>query len=129
LATNRVHRGAGITLATTVTSPTAPLTGQPVRIGTMTGVALITERSDGTTTVQLDGAWNLPVKGVNGTANSAVAVGDALYFVDAEVGATSGTGYLSKTTASGVFFGWALETVASGSGPNTIKVQKGQQSP
>ncbi len=102
--------------------PTTPLSGYPVRIGAETGVALTNESTAGTdlsgnatgyTTVDVGpGRWKLSVKGVNDAGNVAVADGDALYYVDADIG--SGTGFLSKKR-SGYFYGYAREVVTSGS--------------
>jgi len=50
---------------------------------------------------------SVSVKGVDGGGNSAVAVGDKLYYVDAD------TPPISKKT-SGTFFGYALGAVSSG---------------
>ncbi len=91
----------------TCSHPTTPASGDPVRIGQRTGVALINEDTDGITTVAEDGTFLLSVKGIDGSGNSAVADGDVLYYVDAD------TPVLSKKTA-GVRFGYARGAVASG---------------
>lgn len=94
--------------------PTTPASGDPVRFGSITGVALTAEGATGSglaateTTVHFGYAvWDLSVKGVDGSGNSAVAVGDLIYYVDAD------TPKLSKKN-TGYFFGVALETVGSG---------------
>ncbi len=95
--------------------PTTPASGDPCRLGNLTGVALIDERSDGLTVMDIGlRTWNLSVKGVNGSGNSAVAAGDTLYYVDAD------TPPISKK-ATGHPYGYALEAVGSGS-TGTIKV-------
>jgi hypothetical protein len=71
----------------------------------LTGVALTDEGGGGNiateTTVDFGPrGWNLSVKGINDSGNSAVAVGDALFYVDAD------TPHLSKKS-SGYFFGIA----------------------
>lgn len=98
--------------------PTTPASGDPVRYGQMTGVALVDEDDAGYTQVDFtpQRAWNLSVKGVDGSGNSAVALGDKLYYVDAD------TPVLSKKD-TGYFFGYALETITSGS-TKTIMVAK-----
>lgn len=113
MATNRVHK-PGEQLAVAVSHPTAPTSGQPCRLGSLTGVAVTDEdTTSGETTVDFGPAvWNLPVKGVNDAGNSAVAVGDDLFYVDADV--DDGTGFLSKKT-EGRHFGVALAAVNSGS--------------
>lgn len=94
------------------THPATPLSGYPVRIGYETGIAVTDEAS---TSYDISGnpsgytsVWvgpfraNLSVKGVNDSGNSAVADGDSLFYVDADIGA--GTGFLSKKV-SGYFYG------------------------
>ena len=99
-------------------NPTTPASGDPVRFGEMTGVALGAENSDGETVVDFTpgNVYDLSVKGVDGSGNSAVAVGDKIYYVDAD------TPKLSKKTA-GRFFGFAMEAIATGE-TDTINVMK-----
>lgn len=98
--------------------PTTPASGDPVRYGEMTGVALVAEDADGFTQVDFTPGrgWDLSVKGVDGAGNSAVAVGDKIYYVDAD------TPPLSKK-ATGRFFGFANGAVTSGA-TATIEVVK-----
>jgi predicted RecA/RadA family phage recombinase len=118
MAKNRVIPDARH-LSITATHPTAPASGQPCRMGDLTGVALIDEKADGTVVADVGNTvWKLPVKGVNDSGNTAIAAGDGLYYVDADIG--SGSGFLSKKI-SGRFFGIALATVNSGS-TTTIEV-------
>lgn len=100
------------------TDPAVPASGDPVRYGEMTGVALTAEDSGGLTQVDFrpGRVWNLSVKGVDGGGNSAVAEGDKLYYVDAD------TPKISKK-ATGRFFGYAQSTITSGS-TATIAVVK-----
>lgn len=114
MATNIVL-DPGLQQSLVVTNPTTPATGDPVRCGNMTGLALTAEDANGYTTVKLGFfVANLSVKGVDGSGNSAVALFDALWYVDAD------TPKLSKK-ATGYFYGFALQTVGSGS-TATIKV-------
>lgn len=99
--------------------PATPASGDPVRYGLLTGVALVAESAGGNatgeTTVDFGPReWNLSVKAVNDSGNSAVAKGDAIFYVDAD------TPKLSKKS-SGYFFGIASEAITSGS-TATIKV-------
>lgn len=99
-------------LSVAATHPSAPVSGDPVRFGELTGIALNDEGEGGNiaTETSVDfGAFvaNLSVKGVDGSGNSAVAAGDAIYYVDAD------TPKLSKK-ASGYFYGFAIGTVGSG---------------
>lgn len=92
-------------------SPTTPASGDPIRVGNMTGIALIDEGDDITseTTGLFGPFWaSVSVKGVDDSGNSAVALYDSIFYVDAD------TPKLSKK-ASGYFFGFALGTVTSGS--------------
>jgi hypothetical protein len=101
--------------------PTTPLSGQPVRVGGLTGVATENENADGKTAVDFrTNVYTLSVKGVDDSGNVAVAAGDDLYYVDADI--NDGTGFLSKKV-SGRYFGVALEAVTSGA-TATIQVLK-----
>lgn len=117
MATNERY-AAGVPLSLTCTAPTTPAAGDPVLIGQIPGVALTDERSDGTTSVALGGVFALAVGGVDDDGNSAVAVGDVLYY-DA-----AATPKINKDAVNGVRFGYALGTVASG-GSGTINVLVG----
>lgn len=96
-----VHEITGV-----CTHPTVPAAGGPCRIGGITGVAKSAKDAGGNTVVAIDGIFQLSVKGTTGSS-SAVAIGDKLYYVDAD------TPPVSKTT-SGNFIGYALATVGSG---------------
>jgi predicted RecA/RadA family phage recombinase len=106
MAKNEVFE-RGNNLALTCSDPTTPASGDPVRYGELIGVAQTAEGSDGVTTVKFDGVHLLSVKGVDGGGNSAVAVGDKIYYVDAD------TPKLSKK-ATGRLAGHAVEAKANG---------------
>jgi hypothetical protein len=103
------------------THPTTPLNGKPCRVGLETALALTGESAAGTdlsgnltgyTSVDVGPFRALvSVKGVNDSGNSAVADGDMLFYVDADI--NDGTGFLSKKS-SGYFWGWARGAVNSG---------------
>ena len=102
-------------LSVVCSDPATPASDDPVRCGNLTGLALTDEDSGGYTSVHFGQfVAKLSVKGVDGSGNSAVAVNDALWYVDAD------TPKLSKK-ATGYFYGFALETVGSGL-TATIKV-------
>lgn len=101
MATNEVFRD-GDDLAVTVSHPAVPASGDPVRYGEIVGVAKTDERPDGKTSVTFRGVHLLPVKGIDGSGNSAVARGDKLYYTDAD------TPPISKK-ATGRFVGNAWE--------------------
>lgn len=84
------------------------VSGDPVQVGNLTGVALFDRDAAGKSTVDFQGVYNLSVKGVNDAGNVAVAAGDAIYFI------TGDTPKLSKK-ASGTLFGFAKAAVTSGS--------------
>jgi len=98
--------------------PVLPNSGDPVRYGVFTGVALTDERTaTGETSVDFrERVWDLSVKGINDGGNSAVVVGDAIFYVDAD------TPVLSKKV-SGYLFGFAMEAVNSAA-TGTIEVMK-----
>ena len=106
-----------------------PLSGDPVRIGQIPGVALVSTDANGRVVVQLDGVFQLLVAGIDSSgtsaadANVAVNGGDIIYFDEAK------TPPLSKR-AGGVRFGYAMgdsgvEQVASGVTTTVISVQVG----
>ena len=101
----RFERGDQLSLV--VTDPASPVSGDPVRFGEIVGVATTDERTDGTTSVDFAGVYALSVKGIDGGGNSAVALGDKVFYVDAD------TPKISKK-ATGRFVGFALATVGSG---------------
>jgi predicted RecA/RadA family phage recombinase len=88
--------------------------GDPFVVGQIPAVALANEDSDKYTVGRLAGVFDLSVKGIDGSGNSAVSIGDKIYYV------TGDTPKLNKK-ATGVFFGYALEAIASGE-TDTIKV-------
>lgn len=104
------------TLSVACTHPTTPASGGPCRVGALVGVALTDERSDGTTTVAFRGVHNLSVKGVDGGGNAAIAVGDTVFYTDAD------TPPLSKKTSGAFKTGIALAAVTSGA-TTTIPVR------
>lgn len=115
MAKNRVYED-GEQLAYVCSHPATPASGGPVRIGQITGVALGDENADGETVVATKGVFKLSVKGENNAGNSAVAVGDKLFYEDAA------TPVLNKDNVAGVFFGYALEAITSGA-TATIRVK------
>jgi hypothetical protein len=114
MATN-ITREIGNQLAVVVSHPTSPESNDPVRWGVKAGVALTDEGVDGKTTVKFDGCAELSVKGIDGSGNSAVVSGDALYYTDAD------TPPVSKK-ATGTLIGHAMAAVGS-SATATIEVR------
>ncbi len=121
MSVNKVMAGNQpvLTLSVAATDPATPASGDPVVVGQLPGVALNAERADGETTIDIGpSVFRLSVKGIDAGGNSAVAVGDRIYYVAAD------TPKLSKK-ATGVSFGIALGTVTSG-GTTTIDVLVGK---
>jgi predicted RecA/RadA family phage recombinase len=102
MATNEVYQ-PGDFLSVTCSHPATPVSGDPVRYGELVGVAQTAEQADGMTSVTFSGVHLLSVKGIDAGGNSAVAVGDRLYYTDAD------TPPISKK-ATGRFVGHAVET-------------------
>lgn len=90
--------------------------GDPVLVGDIPGVALTDRDADGNATVRLAGAFELEVKGVGTSGNSAIDVGAILHM--------QSNGDINKKTDSGKRFGYALGAVGSG-GAETILVKVG----
>jgi len=88
--------------------------GNPIMVGSIGGVATVTIAAGETGTICTRGVFDLSVKGIDAVGNSAVAIGDQLFYT------TGDTPKINKK-ASGKFFGYALETVGS-SLTDTIKV-------
>jgi len=106
-------------LSVVCTNPATPAAGDPVRYGYLCGVAVTDEAGGGNPTgyTSVDfghSVYDLSVKAVDDSGNSAVVAGDAIFYVDAD------TPKLSKKQ-SGYFFGFALEGVLTGA-TGTIRV-------
>lgn len=106
MALNVIHE-LGDQLDVIVDHPASPSSGDLVRVGELIGVALTDERADGYTTVKFNGTVEVSVKGINGSGNSAVAVNDQIFYVDADTPTAS-------KKATGRLAGQAMETVGSG---------------
>ncbi len=142
MAVNRLYPQTNNTLPlvlaiaqTAARNENQPISGDPVRIGSLPGVAITdaiaTETVDeGRCVVQKDGIFNLLVAGIDSSgtsgadANVHVVGGDPVYFDEAK------TPPLSKR-AGGTFFGYAfgdsgVELVASGATTTAIPVQVGR---
>lgn len=94
------------------TQPATPVSGDPVLIGQIPGVALTDEgdggNDSGNISVDTGGIYELTVEAKNNAGNSAVAVGDILYYDQAE------TIKINKDATNGVRFGYAMAVIASG---------------
>lgn len=103
---NKVQDGKKITW--TNGTGTAVASGDPVAIGQLPGVAAVDIANAGYGTVETTGVFDLSVKAVDTGGNSAVAIGDKIYFVSAD------TPKLSKKN-TGVLYGYALGAINAGS--------------
>lgn len=109
MATNEVFRNAD---HLTLPVPAGVVSGEPVVIGSLVGVAQTTrDDTDGTATVWRKGAFRLQA------AAATYAVGDQI-FGHASDGSAVGTGrvgLINKTSTTGTLIGYALEakTLAS----------------
>ncbi len=96
-------------IITVPTDPAAPASGDPVLVGKACGVAVNAKDGNGNTVVDFGpSVYALSVKGIDGVGNSAVAVGDELFYVSAD------TPKVSKKN-TGIHIGFALATVTGGS--------------
>jgi len=116
-----LYQNDGRYLSAVVTAPAAPVSGDPVMIGQIPGVALTDEGAGGNaatyTSVDTGGVYLLNVEGVVGAGNSAVVAGDILYYD------TAATVKINKDVTNGVRFGYALGAVDSaGTGIIPVKI-------
>lgn len=108
MATN-LHMAEGRYLTGAATAPATPVSGDPVLLGDIPGIALTDEgdggNATGEITIDTSGVYNLEVVGEDGAGSAAVAIGDIVYYDGGEINAdvTNGTRY-----------GYALGAVASG---------------
>jgi predicted RecA/RadA family phage recombinase len=105
----------GWDLSVAVSDPTAPVSGDAVRYGALTGIAL-TDKGEGgneatkTTVYFGTGVFNLPVK----AEAAAISEGDALFYDD-------GIHAVNNDSINGYFFGFAMAAVLNGA-TSTIAV-------
>jgi predicted RecA/RadA family phage recombinase len=101
MSKNRVYaKGDDLSLPV----PAGTVSGNPVAVGQIPGVARTDRRANGEASVEMDGVFRLPVVGNNGAAAAAIPVGGIVYLNGATLNANN----------AGVRFGYALEPVAAG---------------
>ncbi len=110
MAKNYIQKGD--TLDLTIAAGAA--SGAPVMAGNIPAVVLATIAAAGHGACRRIGVFDLSVKAINDAGNSAVAIGDAIYYTAAD------TPVLSKKS-SGKLFGYALEAIDTGE-TDTINV-------
>lgn len=91
MATNFVYDGDVVpVLESLLTHPTHSPdyveSGDPVLVGSLTGVALTSAAAaTDTVSIAVEGVWDLPAVATTASADSAIAVGDKLYMASADV--------------------------------------------
>lgn len=108
MAKNRKYAN-GRKLSLVASHPATPVSGDPCRVGKMAGVALTTERADGTTSIDFEGVYNI---NVDDDAGTGIAVGDLLYYQDGATGSPA-TNVNNNATTPEASFGFALGTLGA----------------
>ncbi len=111
MAKNHVQKGRYLWLSV---GPGVP-SGTPVAVGNITGVTITSTGLDLLATVDTEEVYDLSVKGIDANGNSAVVIGDAIYYN------ANDNPVLNKKVA-GVLFGYALEAIDAGA-TDTINVK------
>lgn len=93
----------------TVPVPSGTVSGTPVMVGSLPGVAVTDRDDNGEATVWFDGVWDLTVTG-------ATTVGLAVYMVDGALTVTQGE--------TGVLFGYALAVKAADAALTPVKIAR-----
>jgi len=107
MATNKVQDGKVV--QGTNGSGSNIVSGQPILLGDqgLIGFCLEDIANTAAGSVEIGGVWSYPVKGHNGTGNTAVAIYDKVYY-------TAGEAFFDVDT-SATLAGFALAAVSSGS--------------
>jgi len=110
--TRKYKFGAPVQLAVAVTDPTTPAAGDPVRFGTMAGVALTAKDSvTGLTTV--DFGESVHTLQVFDELTGGVLAGQAIYYDDTAAGSPT-TKLTNQVTGAEAFLGIAITTLGNG---------------
>lgn len=115
MATNIIRdHGGSQQMSLVVTNPATPVSGDPVRIGTATGVALTDEGDGGNPATQTTVVLGMFVADVvvDDNGGSGIAVYDKIYYHDTGTG-TPTTHLNNSVTSADAFFGLALEVVSA----------------
>lgn len=111
MATTIEQRGSCLSFA--VTHPASPSSGDPVRLGSITGIA-ITDEGDGgnaSTDTSVEIGLFVTEQYVDDDGGAGISVGDKIYYDDTATGDPETN--LNVDSVNGVFFGFALEAVAA----------------
>lgn len=110
MATNEVYRNAD---HLPLPVPSGTVSGDPVKVGSLVGVAITDRDGDGNATVWLKGAYKLTV------GDSVTAVGAPLYVAgDGSSRITS----LTTTATGNTLFGYALATKTAASAQIPVRI-------
>lgn len=119
----------GYGLSVAASNPTTAVSGEPVRYGTLTGVAVTDEGEGGNsstkTTVDFGpGIFDLYV---DDDLGGGIAIGDPVWYNDTQSG-TPATSLSNKPAGAEAFFGYALEAVSANATTriNVMHVPPGQ---
>lgn len=112
-ATNEIHK-PGWNLSVVIDDPAAPNSGDPVRFGNLTGIAMLDEGEGGagsteTPTYFGPGVYDMTVDDNEGTA---IAVGDDIFYHDSATGSPA-VNLNNSATSHDAYFGVALEVVGA----------------
>ena len=118
MALNRLYAQTNRTMPNLDVQPGSAKSGDPAMAGQIPGVMAGDAALDGTGVLFTDGIFTLNVQGVDQSGNSAVVPGQILFFTVAD------SVKLSKKN-TGIRFGYALGSVASGNAGTKIPVQLG----
>lgn len=112
MATNLIME-PGWQQSVVVSNPSAPDSGDPVRFGNLTGLALTDEGDGGNAATETTCHFGSFVGKfyVDDDAGTGIAVGDAIFYDDTATGSPSTN--LNNDSANGYFFGFALEAVGT----------------
>lgn len=115
MADNIKYPGPGVSLNVAV--PVNTVAGDPVEIVDLHGVAITDRDANGNAVVKFPFMFvaDVTVEAVNNSTNSAVAIGDKLYYD------TAATIKINKDSTAGKGFGYALEAIDAGAS-DTIMV-------
>ena len=111
MATNIIKYDQVFSLA--CTDPAAPNSGDPVRYGNLTGIALTDEGDGGNVAANtsVNVGWFVANFTVDDTSGAGIAVGDAIFYDDTATGTPAVN--LNDDNANGYFFGFAMEAVGA----------------
>jgi predicted RecA/RadA family phage recombinase len=112
MATN-LYQDPGNVLSVVVTNPAAPDSGDPVRFGSLTGLAITDEGDGGNAATETTVHFGQFVAKfyVDDTSGSGIAVGANVFYDDTATGSPASN--LNDDSANGYHFGFALEAVGN----------------